>query len=61
MEEPHKTHKEPAWGWIGALIQSAPGINVSGASDNNVTDVTRRRADRIKSPSLVARSRRRTA
>ena len=21
MEEPHKTHQEPAWGWIGALSQ----------------------------------------
>lgn len=21
MEEPHKTHQEPAWGWIGALAQ----------------------------------------
>lgn len=25
MEEPHKTHKEPAWGWIGALALVAGG------------------------------------
>lgn len=22
MEDIHRTHKEPAWGWIGALLES---------------------------------------
>lgn len=22
MEEMHRTHREPAWGWIGALLQA---------------------------------------
>ena len=22
MEEMHRTHKEPAWGWIGALLDA---------------------------------------
>lgn len=22
MEDIHRTHKEPAWGWIGALIEA---------------------------------------
>ena len=22
MEEMHRTHKEPAWGWIGALLEA---------------------------------------
>lgn len=24
MEEPHKTHQEPAWGWIGVLGKARP-------------------------------------
>ncbi len=24
MEEMHRTHKEPAWGWIGALMTQRP-------------------------------------
>lgn len=24
MEEMNRTHKEPAWGWIGALLTAAP-------------------------------------
>ncbi|GEM_PF-6236540 len=61
MEEPHKTHKEPAWGWVGAFIQSVQAAKRGHAGDNKVTAVTRRRADHIKSPSLVARRGRRTA
>ena len=22
MEDMHRTHKEPAWGWIGALLEA---------------------------------------
>lgn len=22
MEEMHRTHKEPAWGWLGALVEA---------------------------------------
>ncbi len=24
MEDIHRTHKEPAWGWIGALFSARP-------------------------------------
>lgn len=24
MEEMNRTHKEPTWGWIGALLMAAP-------------------------------------
>jgi len=24
MEEMYRTHKEPAWGWIGALLAAMP-------------------------------------
>ena len=24
MEEMNRTHKEPAWGWIGALVAALP-------------------------------------
>ena len=31
MEDMHRTHKEPAWGWIGALLDarkaSAPAVS----------------------------------
>ena len=24
MEDIHRTHKEPAWGWVGALFSASP-------------------------------------
>ena len=33
MEDMHRTHKEPAWGWIGALLDaSKPAAPISAKS-----------------------------
>lgn len=37
MEEPHKTHKEPMWGWLGALTSSLPSKPRSSVRRSGVT------------------------
>ena len=51
MEEPHKTHKEPAWGWIGALGLVRPK---AFRGPNAAKHATRCRADLKNHSSSVA-------
>lgn len=43
MEEPHRLHKEPAWGWVGELIGSVRLMRRDRLIATPVFDVTRRR------------------
>lgn len=61
MEEPHKTHKEPAWGWAGVLLSALRDASGQKPVTEVVTNATRRRADCASGPSTVAPQRRRTA
>ena len=37
MEDIHRTHKEPAWGWIGALLDARkPAAPVSAKSPTRI-------------------------
>ena len=33
MEDMHRTHKEPAWGWIGALLDARRAAAPADARD----------------------------
>ncbi len=61
MEEPHRTHKEPAWGWLGALIADRGVTAPMSLKAKLVTSATRRRADCPTTVTGVAPRTRRTA
>lgn len=44
MEEMYRTHKEPAWGWIGALLEASKLAAPVSAKAARPTAVPARRA-----------------